>query len=353
MDEVKIWALDDSGVVELERAEKTETEKTLEDTLVANPDLLEAGLTLVGRQTPTQGGPLDLLGVDEDGKLVVFELKRGTLSRDAVAQVIDYTSDLTAMGIAGLTSHIATRSGQHGIQKIDDLEEWFSNRFPDRDLDSLLPPRMVLVGLGADDTTNRMVRFLANADVDISLLTFHGFISEGKTLLAKQVTGSAANITISAPARNPKRPSRPERLRMYDQRAADLGVAELVNGVREMFRKSLRLPSESASVAAKSRRNFRLARSAYSFIDLGGENEGIKVGFHPVAVDLVLDEFNDLKGQIPFDTPVSANAPHTDRVGYEVVFPLNSVEDWETRREALTALAEKVYAAWLERNSDA
>ena len=353
MDEVKIWALEDSGVVELERAEKTQTEKTLEDTLVANPDLLEAGLTLVGRQTPTQGGPLDLLGVDEDGKLVVFELKRGTLSRDAVAQVIDYTSDLTAMGIAGLTSHIATRSGQHGIQKIDDLEEWFLNRFPERDLDSLLPPRMVLVGLGADDTTSRMVEFLANTGVDISLLTFHGFISDGKTLLAKQVTGSAASITTSPPASNAKRPSRRERLRIYDQRAEELGVSELVNGVREMFRGALHFQSESASVAAKSRRNFRLSRSAYTFIDLDGENAGIKVGFHPVAVDLVLDEFNGLKGQIPFDTPVSANAQHTDRVDYEVVFPLNSVEDWETRREALTALAQKVYAAWLERDPDA
>ena len=256
------------------------------------------------------------------------------------------------MGFEGLTSHISDRSGQLGIQKIDDLEEWFSNRFPERDLTSLLPPRMVLVGLGADDTTSRMVDFLVNTGVDISLLTFHGFIAEGKTLLAKQVEGRAANVT-SATASNAKRPSRRERLRIYDERAAALGVSELVNGVREMFRKSLRSPSESASVAVKSRRNFRLSRSAYAFIDLDGENAGIKVGFHPVAVDLVLDEFNGLKGQIPFDTPVSENAQHTNRVNYEVVFPLNSVEDWETRREALTALTEKVYAAWLERDPDA
>ena len=52
-------------------------------------------LTLVGRQTPTEGGPLDLLGVDGDGKLVVFELKRGTLLRDAVAQILDYASPIS------------------------------------------------------------------------------------------------------------------------------------------------------------------------------------------------------------------------------------------------------------------
>ncbi len=349
MDEVKIWAIEGSKAVELERAEKAETEKILEDTLVSNPGLLMSGLTLVGRQTPTQGGPLDLLGVDEAGKLVVFELKRGTLSRDAVAQVIDYTSDLAAKGLEDLTRHISTRSGQHGIQKIDDLEEWFSNQFPERDLDSLLPPRMVLVGLGADDATSRMVEFLSNTGVDISLLTFHGFISEGKTLLGKQVEGRAANVT-SVPVSNAKRPSRQEKLRIYDERAAALGVTELVNGVREMFRRSLRFQSESASVAAKSRRNFRLSGGAYAFIDLDGENEGIKVGFHPVAVDLVLDEFNCLKGRIPFDSPVSANAPHTDRVDYEVIFPLNSVEDWESRREVLTELTEKVNAAYQAKN---
>ena len=349
MEEVKIWVLEGDGVVELERAERTGTEKNLEDTLASNPGLLEEGLTLVGRQTPTQGGPLDLLGVDEDGRLVVFELKRGTLSRDAVAQVIDYTSALTDMGLDRLVEHIDARSNEQGIQKI---EEWYSNKFPDGDLALLLRPRMVLVGLGADDTTSRMVKFLSNTGVDISLLTFHGFVSEGKTLLAKQVEGRAANVT-SAPASNAKRPSRRERLRIYDERAAALSVSELVNGVREMFRKSLRSPSESASVAVKSRRNFRLSRSAYAFIDLDGENAGIKVGFHPVAVDLVLDEFNALHGQIPFDNPVSANAQHTDRVDYEVVFPLNSVGDWETRREALTALTEKVYAAWLEKDPDA
>ena len=84
------------------------------------------GLTLVGRQTPTEGGPLDLLGVDSDGKLAVFELKRGTLSRDAVAQIIDYASDLDSMELGALAEHISERSGEHGIAKIDDFEEWYN-----------------------------------------------------------------------------------------------------------------------------------------------------------------------------------------------------------------------------------
>ena len=92
MEDIKLWELDGSKANPLSSNIQLESEQLLEDTLVANPNLLLDGLTLVGRQMPTEGGPLDLLGVDGDGRLVVFELKRGTLSRDAVAQVIDYAS---------------------------------------------------------------------------------------------------------------------------------------------------------------------------------------------------------------------------------------------------------------------
>jgi len=103
MDELKLWAIEDaSSVVELEPQRQMEAESLLEDTLVANPDLLMPGLKLIGRQTPTAGGPLDLLGVDRYGRLSLFELKRGTLTREAVAQVIDYAADLEAMDLTEL-----------------------------------------------------------------------------------------------------------------------------------------------------------------------------------------------------------------------------------------------------------
>ena len=65
-------------------------------------------------------------------------------------------------------------------------------------LESLKPLRMFLVGLGADDRTERMVRFLAqNSGMDISLLTFHAFDYNGKTILAKQVEVEAAKEPCS------------------------------------------------------------------------------------------------------------------------------------------------------------
>ena len=93
-DDIRIWKIDDSSkaATPVESTNRMETENLLEELLVRNPDMLMPGLTLVGRQTPTESGNLDLLGVDADGRLVVFELKRERLRRDAVAQIIDYCS---------------------------------------------------------------------------------------------------------------------------------------------------------------------------------------------------------------------------------------------------------------------
>ena len=171
---------DASEAVPLKAKGEMDSESLLEETLVNNPGLLLRGLKLVGRQMPTAGGPLDLLGVDEFGKLVVFELKRGILSRDAVAQIIDYASDLEAMDPDVLAKHISDKSGEQGIEKIEEFREWYSRNYPEPE-EGWSPIRMFLVGLGTDDTTERMVKFLANSSMDISLLTFYGFEYEGKT----------------------------------------------------------------------------------------------------------------------------------------------------------------------------
>ncbi|MCX5892698.1 MAG: hypothetical protein NTW80_06960, partial [Deltaproteobacteria bacterium] len=61
--------------------------------------------------------------------MVVFELKRGTLTRDAVAQIIDYGSYLSELGTDELISHISERSGKLGIEKIDNFNAWYQEQF--------------------------------------------------------------------------------------------------------------------------------------------------------------------------------------------------------------------------------
>ena len=220
-DDIRIWKIDDSSkaATPVESTNRMETENLLEELLVRNPDMLMPGLTLVGRQTPTESGNLDLLGVDADGRLVVFELKRERLRRDAVAQIIDYCSWLESLTETELAEYIASHSGTNGVDKIDDFESWYGVRRR-KQLVELRPARMVLVGLGADARAHRMVEFLAQRDVDISLSTFRGYKYGDRTLLARQVEGAVETPNIG-PGR---RLSEAERRKALDERARELGM---------------------------------------------------------------------------------------------------------------------------------
>ena len=69
-----------------------------------------------------------------------------------------------------------------GLIGLTTFEGWYIKNLGFDSLDSLRPLRMFLVGLGVDDTTERMVNFLAQEGLDISLLTFYGFKQDGKVL---------------------------------------------------------------------------------------------------------------------------------------------------------------------------
>ena len=164
-------------------------------------------------------GWLDLLGVDQDGRLVVFELKKGTLPRDAVTQIIDYCSYLESLEAPDLARLISEQSGNLGIAKIEDFEEWYSS-VSGKSPDDLRPVRMVLVGLGVDDSASRMVSFLANGCIEISLLTFHGYQHNGETLLARQAPRTDAGA-VKPPPKSPG-----DRERALADRADSLGIGE-------------------------------------------------------------------------------------------------------------------------------
>ena len=150
--------------------------------------MLMPGLELVGRQLPTaNNNKLDLLGVDSEGRLVVFELKRDKLRRDAVAQAVDYASWLDSLDDAELQTLIAENSGRRGIVEIGNFEEWYDDHDNWDSLETLRPVRIVLVGLGVDAAARRMADWLAAKGVEIDLLTFMGYRHGDRMLLARQL----------------------------------------------------------------------------------------------------------------------------------------------------------------------
>ncbi len=351
MEDIKIWALDGANAELLQTASRMDTEHEFEDILVANPSMLLDGLTLVGRQTPTEGGPLDLLGVDGNGRLVVFELKRGALSRDAVAQIIDYASYLDGMDTTELASYISENPGALDVDEIGNFEDWY-NQNPDfGELESLKPLRLFLVGLGVDDRTERMVRFLAeNSGLDISLLTFRGFVYEGKTLLAKQV--EVEGDETEPLLQRGRYIGRGERWSRLDALIGDSGVSELFDDARNMFRRHWRESSEQPGrrgmtivlpVYVDSRRIHR----PYGRIDIEGGR--VRISFHKRTIDLCKDEFRRIIDEIRYETWRRNLHPLEDSV-IEVGF-LMTADEWDTHKESLTGLVKSIYEAWKDRYS--
>jgi RecB family endonuclease NucS len=72
---------------------KDGVEATLQELLAANPGEIEAGLTLIRREHPTEIGPVDLLCADRAGATVAVEVKRvGDI--DGVEQLTRYLERL-------------------------------------------------------------------------------------------------------------------------------------------------------------------------------------------------------------------------------------------------------------------
>ena len=344
MEDIKIWALDGLTATPLDVISEVESEWDLEHTLADNPDLLLDGLTLVGRQTSTEGGHLDLLGVDEYGRLCVFELKRGTVAREAVAQVIDYASDLDMMGWADLCRHISENSGSDGIEEIEDFEAWYNENYDDPE--SLKPPRLFLVGLGVDDRTERMANFLAGNGVDISLLTFHGFAHAGKTLLAKQVEVEGGSI-VSERRQTSRYASRSERQAALDQRIEKHGARELFDAVTAMFReewgdRATYTPNRNSLRLSLPTNETRRGRRAYARVDPGKE---VRIVFYRRSFALTPDSFKRATEVVDNYATFPHNLDPLEETNQEIQFPL-AADDWEHHKGILTALTKAVYAAW-------
>ena len=335
-DELKIWALGDGGEVQaVAGVASVKLEDLLEETLVRRPEMLESGLHLVGRQTPTEGGPLDLLGVDAGGRLVVYELKREKLTREAVTQCIDYASALDTMTPEELAAFIAEHSGDGGIDKIEEFEEWYQESFAENELDDLLPPRLVLVGLGVDERAERMARFLSEGGIDISVLTFYGFQHEGGTLLARQVEVERSAVPLAGQRTNQ---SAAERRLALEKRLAERGHTDLFEDIANTLHTLLPNPTQKRGSYGI---NFGLPSHGgrRRFCHLWVGEAGPQVAWYPTT--------NWDESVLPTLKSEAAKNGWTalkDDGGY--VLDIVDAKEWEERRESLVRFIEVAREAW-------
>jgi len=170
--EIRLWEIKEGRLVPSEvsmidagRSEVNDLEKWIK----SNPEILGEDILIIGEQVMTKRGPLDFLGIDKSGNLIVIELKRDQLHREALAQAVDYTSDIASWDFEKLDIECKNYTGKNIVEclsetfDLDDetLEEISINKFQ----------KILLVGTGVDESLQRMVEWLSdNYDIGINVL---------------------------------------------------------------------------------------------------------------------------------------------------------------------------------------
>jgi len=187
--EIKTWEIIDGNLnpinTTLAENNRKETEH-LENWIKTKPEILGTDILIIGEQVYTKSGPLDFLAIDNNGNIVIVELKRDKLARVVLVQAIDYASDLSTWDIDKLSEICISYTG-------NSLEDHISANFEDIQIDDLTinqTQRLLLVGFSIEEPLNRMIEWLSsNFDMSINAIILNYVkTSNGTELLSRTVT---------------------------------------------------------------------------------------------------------------------------------------------------------------------
>lgn len=190
-----LWKLAPDGSAVPVPEERLVAEAMIESAVESAPELLGIEALIIGRQIPTPSGPLDLLVIDSDGRLIVVENKRDRTPRDVLAQTIDYASYIATLTLDDVATLFASYVARRGDMPTD-LSAAFEERFgvPLDIVDDV--PRMLIVASRLDESTERMIAFLRERfSVPVNAALFQPFSGGliGRTWLRPDVVLATRN----------------------------------------------------------------------------------------------------------------------------------------------------------------
>jgi len=190
MRQIVLWQVAGDGPKKLNRG-RIDLEEYLEEWIERDPGLLQVGLTIVGRQIGVEGGTLDLLALDPQGRWVAIEIKRGVVGRNAIAQALDYASSIASMPYEELSEKVNVYLSTQGTSLEALLEELGGEVNAEHEARDTV---MFVVGTGRHGGIERMVDYLSGQfDVPINVVSYEVFeIEAGRPILVRELTESEA-----------------------------------------------------------------------------------------------------------------------------------------------------------------
>jgi hypothetical protein len=168
--DIKIWEI--NGQTDLREIPKSklDLEERLEDWIKQDISILSEDYLVIGRQVPTDFNTyIDLLCLDNNGDLVIVELKKDKTPRDVVAQALDYASWVNDLSHDSIIA-IASKTLENGKS----LEKEFKDKFGS-ELPEVLNTNhsMLIVASTIDSSTERIIQYLSEKyGVGINVIQF-------------------------------------------------------------------------------------------------------------------------------------------------------------------------------------
>lgn len=166
---------------------RLESEEELESIIQEDPGILNETWLIIGRQVlTTYNQYVDLLAIDNNGLIIIIELKKHKTPRDVVAQSLDYASwvkNLKVTDISDIYNHFSSKYLSSGKS----LDEAFYNKFGYKIEEDAVNSshQIVIVAAELDSSTERIVSYLSDANIPINAVFFKVFEDNNQRYLSR------------------------------------------------------------------------------------------------------------------------------------------------------------------------
>jgi hypothetical protein len=177
MNEIGLWHAVENKLPTRLLETSLKLEEHLETWLFEDPTLIAPSLFRVRRQVNLSGKKMDLLAIEEPGVWVVCEIKKTPVSREALAQAIDYVTRIDMLSVDELEKIVLTENSnfQPGAKELITKALDRERKGEARNV------RIVLAGIGVGEDLQHMVTYLNEKhSFPISVCTFSAMEAPGE-----------------------------------------------------------------------------------------------------------------------------------------------------------------------------
>jgi hypothetical protein len=182
MNKTKIWKVKDDSLSEMQSS-KLDFEERIHKWIKKDLSIILPNAVLIGSKVKTDHGKeLDLLAIDDNGDLIIIELKRGLTPREVTAQALDYASWVATLSINDLDDILKKNGDTRPVLEV--VSDAFDNS---EDIDINENQKIYIVASSIDSITERICRYLAENGLQINVTTFNYYKDESNEFIARSV----------------------------------------------------------------------------------------------------------------------------------------------------------------------